>query len=334
MMTAEIKIPAATPHLCSVVTGFVMLEAQGKIRLSVSSSELPSDGILEVRLGGKTLAYDMSDGYNFKRPEAVSDYLKNCDCYFKRSFSDSLNEKFFPDSKEKIQKWGFNYLVTCKGNSYFNRRKNIMTAVNLLRGRKPLSYFTYDRFECEPDRKKDQKILFMTRLWTADQTTEKNLDAVNTMRVELCKALRREYGEHCLTGIYDGDYARKICPDLILPGSLTGRNGYLESMKGSDICIGSTGLHGSIGWKTGEYVAASRAIINEKFNYEVTGDFEIGKNYFDFDSVDGCMAHVEKLFSDPDLVYQIKVNNRNYYRNYLRPDVQAANSLKAAGVDI
>ena len=104
MMTAEIKIPAATPHLCSVVTGFVMLEAQGKIRLSVSGSELPSDGILEVRLGGKTLAYDMSDGYNFKHPEAVSDYLKNCDCYFKRSFSDSLNEKFFPDSKEKIQK--------------------------------------------------------------------------------------------------------------------------------------------------------------------------------------------------------------------------------------
>ena len=103
-MTAEIKIPAATPHLCSVVTGFVMLEAQGKIRLSISGSELPSDGILEVRLGGKTLAYDMSDGYNFKRPEAVSDYLKDCDCYFKRSFSDSLNEKFFPDSKEKIQK--------------------------------------------------------------------------------------------------------------------------------------------------------------------------------------------------------------------------------------
>ncbi|MDD6464305.1 MAG: glycosyltransferase family 1 protein, partial [Clostridiaceae bacterium] len=112
------------------------------------------------------------------------------------------------------------------------------------------------------------------------------------------------------------------------------KNDYLETMKGSDICIGSTGLHGSIGWKTGEYVAASRAIINEKFNYEVTGDFEIGKNYFDFDSVDGCMAHVEKLFSDPDLVYQIKVNNRNYYQNYLRPDVQAANSLKAAGVDI
>lgn len=37
-------------------------------------------------------------------------------------------------------------------------------------------------------------------------------------------------------------------------------------MHDTDICIGSMGLHKSIGWKTGEHIAASKAIINEKYS--------------------------------------------------------------------
>jgi len=61
--------------------------------------------------------------------------------------------------------------------------------------------------------------------------------------------------------------------------NLSNRRNYLEVMKQSDICISSMGLHQSIGWKTGEYIAASKAIINESFHYKVVGDFQIGKNY-------------------------------------------------------
>lgn len=50
-------------------------------------------------------------------------------------------------------------------------------------------------------------------------------------------------------------------------------------MRRSDICIGSTGLWDSIGWKTGEYVAAARAVVNERFVYEVPGGFREGVNY-------------------------------------------------------
>ena len=210
----------------------------------------------------------------------------------------------------------------------------MLEIVNFFRGRKPLKYFTYDRFEAVPNKNDEQRILFMTRLWSASQTSEKNLDAVNSMRIEITKALRKEYPNNSVTGIYDGELARELCPELVLSGSLTKRENFLETIKKSDICIGSIGLHGSIGWKTGEYVAASRAIINEKLRYEVTGDFEAEKNYLDFESVDECMANVEKLFNDPDSVYEMKRRNRDYYLNYLRPDIQVANSLKEAGITL
>lgn len=337
MTDVTLNIPARTPHLCSVLTGFILLEKQGKLRLKLNTDvKMPSASIMEAIIDGKRIAYDMADGYNFRDPAEINKYMEACDFYFKRSFSGDMNAELFPKQSDKIYRWGFNYLATCDGNDYFNHNpeKRLFETVNFFRGRKPLKYFTYDRFEAVPNKKDEQKILFMTRLWSASQTSEKNLDAVNSMRIEITKALKKEYPNNSVTGIYDGELARKLCPELVLSGSLTKRERFLETIKESDICIGSMGLHGSIGWKTGEYVAASRAIINEKLRYEVTGAFEIGKNYLDFESVDECMEHVEKLFNDPDSVYEMKCRNRDYYLNYLRPDVQVANSLKEAGITL
>ena len=302
MTDVTINIPARTLHLCPVMTGFILLKNQGKLSLKINTAvSLPSASIMEAIVDGKRLAYDMADGYNFHNLAEIEEYIKTCDFYFKRSFSDNQNRSLFREQADKIYLWGFNYLVTCDGNDCFNHNpeKRLIEIVNFFRGRKPLRYFTYDRFEAVPNKKDEQNILFMTRLWSDKQTTSKN-----------------------------------ICPELILPDKITKRDSYLETMKASDICIGSTGLHGSIGWKTGEYIAASRAIINEAFCYEVTGDFEIGKNYLAFQSVDECITHVDKLFNDSNMVYEMKQNNRNYYLNYLRPDIQVANSLKEAGITI
>lgn len=337
MIDVTLNIPARTPHLCQVVTGFIMLEKQGKAHLSINgNAKLPSEGIAEAVIGDTKIAYDMADGYNFRSPAEIDKYIEKCNFYFKRSFSDKLNKEFFPNQTNKIYKWGFNYLVTCNGNVYFNKnpKKKLLEAVNLVRGRKPLKYFTYDRFEALPNRIVDPKILFMTRLWDSSQTSSKNLDAVNSTRIEIVKALRREYSKSSTAGIYDSELARALCPELILPPKVTKRESYLETMKNSDICIGSIGLHGSIGWKTGEYVAAARAVINESFCYEVSGSFEIGKNYFSFKGVDECMKHVDTLFHSPDLIYEMKKNNHQYYLDYLRPDIQVTNSLREAGVTI
>ena len=69
-------------------------------------------------------------------------------------------------------------------------------------------------------------------------------------------------------------------------------------------------------------------------NYEVTGDFEIGRNFLEFGSVDECMSRIDFLVKNPDKIYEMKKNNRRYYQNYLRPDVQISNSLKTAGIEL
>lgn len=335
MIKATVKIPVRAPHLCSVLTGFTMLEKQGKIELKIfTDGQLPCGEIAEINIEGKRLAYDMSDGYNYKNFPAVKEYISGCDYYFKRSFSKELNGIYFSGCADKMQKWGFNYLVTCHGNQLYNRdaKRMAFDALNLLRGRKPISYFTFDKFECAPEYRERQKILFMTRLWSNANTSEKNLKKINSTRIEIVKAIRREYPNNSVAGLYDEKVAREICPELIMPDSYTRKDKYLEVMKNSDICIGSMGLHGSAGWKTGEYIAASRAIINERFKYEVTGDFESGKNYLEFNSADECMKKIEFLFNNPDEAYQIKKNNHEYYLKYLRPDVQVENSLKTAGI--
>lgn len=337
MVEVTINIPERTPHLCQVLTGFILLEKEGRLHLNIKSdASLPTTSMAEAVIGGKRLAFDMADGYNFADPAKIDKYLDICDFYFKRSFSEEFNKKLFQNHADKIHRWGFNYLITCDGNDYFNKNpeKKPLEIMNLIRGRKPLKYFTFDRFEALPDKKDKPQILFMTRLWSSTQTSSKKLEALNTMRIEIVKALRNEYPNSSIAGIYDGELAREMCPELILPKKLTRRDQYLETMKRSDICIGSTGLHGSIGWKTGEYIAASRAVINERFCYEVTGDFEPEKNYLDFESVDKCIADVELLFGNSDLLYEMKKQNRNYYLNYLRPDIQVLNSLKTAQIEL
>ena len=88
------------------------------------------------------------------------------------------------------------------------------------------------------------------------------------------------------------------------------------------------GLFESIGWKTGEYVAAAKAIVNERFHYTVTGDYREGEHYLPFETAEDCLAAVEQLVRDPEKLYAMKRVNEVYYRNYLRPDVLVKNSLE------
>ncbi len=94
-----------------------------------------------------------------------------------------------------------------------------------------------------------------------------------------------------------------------------------------DICIGTMGLHESIGWKTGEYVAAAKAIVNERFHYQVTGDFAEGVNYLPFETAQECIAAVQQLVEDPRKLYEMKRANEAYYRRWLKPEVLVKNTL-------
>ena len=90
MTDVTLNIPARTPHLCSVLTGFILLEKQGKLRLKLNTNvKMPSASIMEAIIDGKRLAYDMADGYNFRDPAEIERYIDSCDFISNAAFPTS-----------------------------------------------------------------------------------------------------------------------------------------------------------------------------------------------------------------------------------------------------
>ena len=257
--------------------------------------------------------------------------LERCDVYFKRSFSAQKNEELFPELYHKMYPLGFNYHVTCGRNPINEPLWKHMA--KLLLGRAPDRFFVPEVFEGKAERKNGPvRILFLARLWDDHEpgfSDEENAERtyINHMRIGIIRALREKYGDRFVGGLNDNALSRAWAPDLIVPAKYTERRNYLKLLHNSDICIGSMGLFESIGWKTGEYVAAAKAIVNEKMHFSVTGDFEEGKNYLVFSTVEECVAAVQSLVDDPEKLYAMKLANEQYYQQYLRPDILVKNTL-------
>lgn len=334
MEKIKLIIGAQVPHLCQIITGFLMLKKQGyDIEFEYAAndgSQLTTMPAIRAEYRGQKLIYDMGDGYNV--PESVVEGAEASDFYFKRSFSDKRNREIVPQYLEKMYPLGFNYHVTCKGNPVGEPLWK--TLAKPLLGKTPDCWFRPSVFEGKAEKSTGNtvKILFLTRLWNDHEpgfSDEENAERtyINNMRIDIIRALRETYGDAFVGGLNDNELSRAWAPDLIMPAKYTERRKYLQLLHSSDICIGSMGLFESIGWKTGEYVAAAKAIVNEKMHFTVTGDFAEGKNYLSFHTAEECLEAVRTLAEDPERLYAMKLENERYYQEYLRPDVLVKNTL-------
>lgn len=336
----RIELYSKRHHLKQILTGFHLfgLKTGERIKIVDCSKYRPVDTIAcIVYYKDKKIVYDVQDGY--QDFESMKYLLENCDFYFKRNFSEIENEKLRSkiERKEDVDKMyplGFNYTVTYQwsplnyGAPWKERIKRFLGYKNT-----PNAYFTPEVFEGVPDYDgHNPKIFFQTRLWDINEEypewKKEQWNWINNTRLSIIKTLKREFPDQFNGGLTYNDTNIKLAPDLVLPLSATYREKYIEMMKKSDICIGTTGLHMSIGGKTGEYVAAARAIVHEKFYYTVTGDFQEGRNYLEFTDADQCVKNVYKLIDNPDLIYDMEKNNYEYYKKYLEPCKLIENTLE------
>ena len=333
-----IKILSNEPHLSQVLTGFYMFFGRRKCRIEDHSKDLAypyHTAMLSVEYKNRRIIYDMMDGYQC--PEAIDYYLRQCDFYFKRSFSEEKNNSLGFPCLQKMYPYGFNYHVSCRNHpldkSYVEERLKALLRIPNDQYNNKSTYYNSKRFEEKPQYKTtDVKVLFMTRLWEpnemySDKVNKERRD-INQTRITILRELKKNKDINFVGGLSDSEYTQKQAPDLIIPGDLTYRKNYIRELHTSDICIGSMGLHESIGWKTGEYIAAAKAIINEKFHYKVPGGFLPGKNYLEYQTVSECIQAVNKLASDPNILYEMKKQNHIYYNEYLRPDMLIKNTLQ------
>lgn len=337
--TIKIRLKSRGRHNAQIITGFLMLAEncanEYKIQFmndipSIDSSVRWAPPLVEVEFNGKLVAYDTSDGYY----DGIASYVEKYDVYFKRSFSTEKNISILGEHlSSRVYPLGFNYFVTYKGNPYSETQtKTWKKYARTLLGRKDDSYFTPDKFEKYEKRNDRKRIIFMTRLWEPDLTLSDRINEerkyINDMRIEILVKLAEKYGELFVGGLTADLFSRRVAPEWILPPKLTRRENYLKLMQSCDITIGSMGLHESIGWKTGEYVAAGKAIVAERFRYEVPGNFFEQLNYLPYASANECIDAVAYLLDNPTAMLQMQERNRAYYAEYLRPDKMILRTLK------
>ncbi|MDN5211554.1 hypothetical protein QQ020_05815 [Fulvivirgaceae bacterium BMA12] len=337
---------SASEHLNQLYTGFGELNHQGIIEVSlqkgphyISSNYLKP--YLKVVVNGQfTILYDNSDGYELIYPE-----LDDIDFYFKRSFFPEYVQKL--TDGHKIYPLGFNYEVysehdqALKRALWSNNLKDFFKSY--VRASKPLSkllkvessiatsHFKY--FEGQPKSTDRPLILFMARLWepskVSSSKSKSEREEINHLRATCIRTLRKEFGELFVGGLANTDFAVKQYPDCVLnQKNMARKANYLKLMHNASICIATTGLMGSVGWKMAEYIAGAKAIVSEKNYYEFPGDFKEGCNFLSFEKLEDCIENVAYLVDNPLKRLEMMKANQSYYRQFLRPDQLVLNSLK------
>jgi hypothetical protein len=340
-------------HLYQITAGFLLLKRQGIIDLKIekfnknSKDKLPYN-MMEVIVNNEIrVLYDLNDGYDnlLSRNQNYVDFmnglLSNYHFCFKRSFNSEYNSKL--KEGKKIFPLGLNYMVTVPRNiSHYpflhdpkiEKYKKLFRMLPLSEYYNGLYYV--DSFEDIPRKERDPKILFMARLWDINADNGYELSSqkkeerrfINQQRAQCIRLCKQEFGDKFFGGISPSKFSNEYYPDLIIKDkSLTKRNNYIEKLKESSICIATMGLHESIGWKFGEYIAASKAIVTEELRYELPGNLENEKNYLVFRNPQECVDQIYRLLNDENLRYKIMVNNLQYYHQFVRPDKLVLNSL-------
>jgi hypothetical protein len=343
MVTCRMLCHSNSTHLSQIFTGFALLERAGEIILS---QECRKDKLFDatkpqhLRDARNThvlvqvnddikLYYDCHDSYEIDEPLA-----NEVDYYFKRSYRQAKIPNLL---KTKVFPLGLNYpLYPAEIDSLEQQRVSAFgpdfTDSNL-----PLFRPTIENMHSSPDSLQDERVLFITRAWNPSDNPERSNEkkteriCLNEMRARCIELLRREFGNRFLGGFLHTAYAIKNYEHVLLPDDrMSAKENYIKLVTRSPVCVATAGLHGSNGWKIGEYVAFSKAIASERLNYQIPGDFRPGENYLEFDAPEGCVEAVYRLVSDSTLRWRMMQKNCEYYLNYLRPDSLIRRTLDIA----
>lgn len=345
-LNCELIVNSDVEHLRQIYAGFNMLHAGGLLRLKQT---IPSEFLnnkndpdrwtnykffnAKVVINDKiNVVYDTHD-WNWIDEEILGE----ADFYFKRSYDEQFVSQL--KEKEKVFPLGLNYSVVSLERDKFQIERAVFysgkervkaTLKSLHLGKDATERL--DNMESYPPFDLSPKVLFMARAWDTNRIENKQrreaVEQINEIRAECVRRLKREFGTRFFGGLAHEDYAVKNFRDCLLPDkSLSNKRKYLKVLKDFPVCIATTGLNDSIGWKLGEYVAFARAIVTEPLRFQATGDFKKESNYLEFTGSDEVVESVARLFEDRRLRLSMMTNNYRYYRSFVKPDSLILNTL-------
>lgn len=317
-------------HYTQIFTGLTLLERLGRIRIRQRYHDA---GLAAIIDDNRRVYFDVQDDWAIDPQQ-----LAAADAYFKRSYAPQIVAA--TAEPDKIRPMGLNYQVFPDGldlksvpralrlgDSWRARLGWALKGLNLHPGFVP----RLRHLAAHPAPRQEPRVLFLTRTWEPDGHVPKAMptrEEINDMRARCIVAIRREFGARAIAGFAPSEVARTQYPDLVYDGP-TDQRSYLRLLREVPICVATTGLHGSIGWKMGEYVAFAKAIVSERLHYVVPG-LQADHHYLEFSGVDNLLAAVSRLFDDAGQRHAMMHANAAYYRDYLRPDRLVWRALRGA----
>lgn len=314
--------------------GIIELKQQPRQRCPLSAHARPVGPPMLVSIEEKLAAYDVVDGRGL-----CDASLNGVDAYFKRGYDRHLVDALPAAQRDKVRPLGLNYRVLDDGIDGFALARAIRTGgmkgilgVARSLGMRQRFVPRVSTLEQPPIFGGEPRVLFLTRLWNTANAREfagmRRHSEVDAMRIACIKALKAELGSAFVGGIAPGPVAARQCdPDLLADPRLVTKRAYMALMKSTPICITTTGLFDSNGWKLGEYVAHSKAILCEPLVHDVPGDFSAGENYLEFTSADECVEQAVLLMTDSRRRERMMLRNFHYYQNFLKPEWLVFNTL-------
>jgi hypothetical protein len=298
---------------------------------------------LDVLLDGDVrIHFDTHDSVEMAEGE-----LDHCDFYFKRSYSTGYVETLPENQRHKVLPLGLNYQVLPDRVDGFSIGRSLsLDGVSAparsafkqaLDVRNRLGFQPrLTRMESQPDLNAPPKVLFQAAAYDPFDDPNRSQDKIgermfiNQMRARCIRILKEALGDRFSGGFIRSPYSLDYYADLTVSDGRAAQEHYLETVRSVPICVATTGLHGSTGWKFAEYVAFGKAILSEPLLYDVPPPFAEGRNYVAFTTPRECLSGAVKLIEDTSLRRELMRNNTVYYRSQLRPDALVRSALKKA----
>jgi len=247
----KITVDSLFHHLSQIYTGFEMLRDSGIVSLEYKFPPKLKRMyfIIQAEIDDKRVVFDLGDS-----ADIYKELYESCDFYFKR-----MIHKNDSDLYDKIYPLGFNNAVYHQINQFLTipfRTRSIKNIQQIIRFNwflshiilKKESVLTSGLSTLERPHKKSlpEKIIFCARVWNPDRfkEDERKIECyeINRERISLVRALKNNFKDKFVGGIQDEPYARKICPDILLPDSFNNKLNYLRIMQECTIGIAARGF--------------------------------------------------------------------------------------------
>jgi hypothetical protein len=313
-----------------VFEGLWRLKRQGRIRLRFetleSSNVYPRVLTLTAVRGNvrRNIAVDLSD----QRDLVHLPDLNWADAYFKRSY-DLLALAWLGRQRSRaIRPFGLNSPAISFAAAGAIMRARIgaaWTGAGLARDfRRLLALPDLTDFEAPPDAPTEPLVLLQTAVWDSEAP---DTDEVNEQRVLVIRALRERLGGRFIGGLLPTALARANHPELITDLPVRMRR-YPRVVRRALIGVNVRGLHNSVGFKLGEYLAASRCIVGDPPSATLPTPLQPGRHYLAAVSTDELLQACELLLSEPARAAEMRAANWHYYLAQVEPGAQMLRVLE------